>query len=441
MRRWLVIAALALGAAVAEDATAAPSATEVRERNEADAAGEEPYDSRTDEEKQEQAEDKELWGEDAQTEEEIKKAKQEAAYKMFMKLAERYQEKQEKKYEERETELYHQPKELVRRSKRAMSWGDVNASTSMYIRAVQLASKDNTTDAFALRRQIATEMGVSMYLDGFTSHAASLLKSLVSDMNFENTTSVQEEAERVIWLGAAHMREHHGSLEGEESFETLKKLSNIHLELFPDWEDMCLRAAFRLFMTNNEKALADLNACMEADSKVDRFRANYFLAIYADARYKESLARKYGRAAFRLLPSGECDVDDFSPAAFQVCSMMAFAKIRQVNVKKTCPCFDDHFYTDAHGNKCKDHAGWDCTAYSKWPNEDAERWTKADENELIDKCPRSCDLCHTEQPCEFLEGRKREKDGEGDVPQDPYNEKKAKKKKDKKNKKKKKKEL
>lgn len=411
MRRTVLsLLCLALGA-FAEEETAAPSATEVRERDEAAAAaaGGDGRDYRTEEEKAEAAGDEELWGkEDPLSDvekEEAEIASREEAYKMFMELAEKYQKKQQQVYVETEKESFHEPKELQRRAMRAMSWGDVNASNGMLMRAVQLASMDNATSAFEVRRDTATKLGVSMYLDGWTGHAFDLFKSLVSDLDFENATAIEEDADRVIWLGASFMRENTGSLEGPADFETLKKMATIHLEMFPEWKDQCLRAAFKLFMTNNEAALKDLNACQDSDTKDDRFRANYYLALYADSRFKETLARKYGKAAFRLLPSGECDTDDLSMQSFRHCVMMTFETKRNVNLKTTCPCFDDRFYTDIHGETCKDHAGYDCATYAKWPNEPDERWTKADENELIDKCPKSCGYCESEQPCEFLEGR------------------------------------
>ncbi|KAH8082882.1 hypothetical protein JL720_8389 [Aureococcus anophagefferens] len=295
------------------------------------------------------------------------------------------------------------------------------------------------TQGREIRRQYATQLAVVMYYKGMTGDGAGLLKSLVSDMDFENVTAIEEEAERVIWLGvsrggkrviqrrfnvsASHMKNNNGELVAEEEFELLKSLAIVHLDIFPDWAEgkRCLRAAFKLFMTNNEQALGcaeinhwlgyssqtsnlsssalgDLNRCIDSDDEDEQMLANFYLALYADARGKATLSKRYGKAAFRLLPD--------KGAAFLDLTIMAHAVLREVNKKTDCPCVDDHFYADFKGATCKQHKGYNCDTYAKWPSD----YTKADENDVIDHCPKACGLCAAEPPCEFLEASKQDKE-------------------------------
>ena len=80
--------------------------------------------------------------------------------------------------------------------------------------------------------------------------------------------------------------------------------------------------------------------------------------------------------------------------------------LREVNKKTDCPCVDDHFYADFKGATCKQHKGYNCDTYAKWPSD----YTKADENDVIDHCPKACGLCAAEPPCEFLEASKQDKE-------------------------------
>lgn len=187
----------------------------------------------------------------------------------------------------------------------------------------------------------------------------------------------------------------------EHALPLPRSLAIVHLDLFPEWDEgnQCLRAAFQLFMTNNEKALGDLNACIDSESVSDRFTANMYLALYADARFKTGLSKSYGKAAFRLIP----DSDDEAGRPWSTIVVMAHAILRDVNKKTDCPCVDDHFFTDDFGNDCKSHKGWDCTSYAKWPTSE---YMKVDENEVIDKCPKACGLCAADPPCEFLAAKK-----------------------------------
>ena len=303
-------------------------------------------------------------------------------------------------HDAKEEELWKEPAELVRRANNAFMWGAVNASLEMYGRAVALATNATDAQGREIRRQYATQLAVVMYYKGMTGDGAGLLKSLVSDMDFENVTAIEEEAERVIWLGASHMKNNGGELVAEEEFELLKSLAIVHLDIFPDWAEgkRCLRAAFKLFMTNNEQALGDLNRCIDSDDEDEQMLANFYLALYADARGKATLSKRYGKAAFRLLPD--------KGAAFLDLTIMAHAVLREVNKKTDCPCVDDHFYADFKGATCKQHKGYNCDTYAKWPSD----YTKADENDVIDHCPKACGLCAAEPPCEFLEASKQDKE-------------------------------
>ena len=303
-------------------------------------------------------------------------------------------------HDAKEEELWKEPAELVRRANNAFMWGAVNASLEMYGRAVALATNATDAQGREIRRQYATQLAVVMYYKGMTGDGAGLLKSLVSDMDFENVTAIEEEAERVIWLGASHMKNNAGELVAEEEFELLKSLAIVHLDIFPDWAEgkRCLRAAFKLFMTNNEQALGDLNRCIDSDDEDEQMLANFYLALYADARGKATLSKRYGKAAFRLLPD--------KGAAFLDLTIMAHAVLREVNKKTDCPCVDDHFYADFKGATCKQHKGYNCDTYAKWPSD----YTKADENDVIDHCPKACGLCAAEPPCEFLEASKQDKE-------------------------------
>ncbi|KAH8061851.1 hypothetical protein JL722_3807 [Aureococcus anophagefferens] len=334
-------------------------------------------------------------------------------------------------HDAKEEELWKEPAELVRRANNAFMWGAVNASLEMYGRAVALATNATDAQGREIRRQYATQLAVVMYYKGMTGDGAGLLKSLVSDMDFENVTAIEEEAERVIWLGASrgrdkgasHMKNNNGELVAEEEFELLKSLAIVHLDIFPDWAEgkRCLRAAFKLFMTNNEQALGcaeinhwlgyssqtsnlsssalgDLNRCIDSDDEDEQMLANFYLALYADARGKATLSKRYGKAAFRLLPD--------KGAAFLDLTIMAHAVLREVNKKTDCPCVDDHFYADFKGATCKQHKGYNCDTYAKWPSD----YTKADENDVIDHCPKACGLCAAEPPCEFLEASKQDKE-------------------------------
>ena len=106
-------------------------------------------------------------------------------------------------HDAKEEELWKEPAELVRRANNAFMWGAVNASLEMYGRAVALATNATDAQGREIRRQYATQLAVVMYYKGMTGDGAGLLKSLVSDMDFENVTAIEEEAERVIWLGAS----------------------------------------------------------------------------------------------------------------------------------------------------------------------------------------------------------------------------------------------
>ena len=227
-------------------------------------------------------------------------------------------------HDAKEEELWKEPAELVRRANNAFMWGAVNASLEMYGRAVALATNATDAQGREIRCQYATQLAVVMYYKGMTGDGAGLLKSLVSDMDFENVTAIEEEAERVIWLGASHMKNNAGELVAEEEFELLKSLAIVHLDIFPDWAEgkRCLRAAFTLFMTNNEQALGDLNRCIDSDDEDEQMLANFYLALYADARGKATLSKRYGKAAFRLLPD--------KGAAFLDLTIMCHAALRGV---------------------------------------------------------------------------------------------------------------
>ena len=200
--------------------------------------------------------------------------------------AEQILEEAKEKHMEEEEKLFKEPRELVRRANNAFMWGVPNASVEMYGRAIALASNETDGKGLEIRRTYATQLAVVMYYDDKWSEAAALLTSLVSDLDFENVTAIELQAENVIWLGACHMKANGGELVADEEFELLKSLAVVHLDIFEAWSEpkKCVRAAFQLFMTNNEQALGDLNACIDSDWEDDQLMANCSLALYADAR-------------------------------------------------------------------------------------------------------------------------------------------------------------
>lgn len=216
MRSWLaVLVALRTSVAFAEEATGAPSVASVREQMAAEEDDEEEIiQSYVPGEEEEGDED---WGDEQPTGDPT----------MVLQAKELLKEAKEK-YDEKEAELFKEPKELVRRAKNAMSWGAVNASLEMFGRAVALAGNETNDAGFEIRREFASQLAVVMYYKDMTADGVGLLKSLVSDMDFENVTSVQVEAERVIWLGASHMRNNGGEMRADDDFELLKSLAGPH---------------------------------------------------------------------------------------------------------------------------------------------------------------------------------------------------------------------
>ena len=267
-------------------------------------------------------------------------------------------------------------------------------SVSLMHHAVGLAANLTDLDERGVewRRVYAGKLAVMMYYADRPEMAAELLASLVVDLDFSDVAMIQSEAERVIWLGAAQMRSGDGQILADEDYEMLKAAAVEHLsDKTMKWDagNTCLRAAFQLFMVNDAKArirraetsprlssrgpvqrdntrrsygrrsrpqaMRDLDACLDSKNDEDRFLANHYLSIYADARYKVALSRSYGNQAFRLIQN--------PPTSYRMIVAAAHTRYRAAAGVYDCPCLDDRFFEDIEGGDCKSHEGYDCTAY------------------------------------------------------------------------------
>ena len=234
-----------------------------------------------------------------------------------------------------------------------MTMGDHNQSAHIFSWAV--ADQDQAPSLVLQHAQV-------LYLAGRYDDAMDALVAVLE--------KVPGQVEHLLFYVAAATRR------GGDEFETAREVAQQHY--ITSFSSPCTGAIHGLFLEGK-----DVPQSCGDNPKRGGFIALYYRALYTDASHyegtgeflREALDHPYARDR---------------PNDFRIRAARAHAIERGAWRVEDCPCDDDATWVDKYGEHCAAHAGFDCLRYHL---SFVHEYSMDDQDAMLDKCPRSCNLC------------------------------------------------